>query len=105
MNAVEDKIPALVAEELNAANREHDGFHSLHEGYAVLLEEVQEAKEALDAIHLELAEVWDGVWHDDQARSACCAERLEIHAVRLAAEALQVAAMAHKFQDFGRDVS
>ena len=98
MNAVLDKLPALVDEELENANVFHTVFHSPHEGYAVLLEEVEEAKDNLLNVGLLLNQMWKGVKADDEE---CCREMaslIEKQAVMMAAEAIQVAAMARKFQ-------
>ena len=60
-----------VAEELKRATSQHGGFASWHEGYAVLLEEVEE--------------LWDEVKRKNR----------NVYAARK--EAIQVAAMAVKF--------
>lgn len=99
MNKVIDKLPALVAEELAAANVIHSFFHSPHEGYAVLLEEVEEAKAELASVENFMRSIWSGVRNDDPDRVYTWAHYLENTAVQLAAEAIQVAAMARKMQD------
>lgn len=99
MNKVIDKIPALVAEELAAANAVHSFFHSPHEGYAVLLEEVEEVKEELRCVEDNLMRLWGRVRADDFKSIPGWARYLENAAMQLAAEAIQVAAMARKLQD------
>lgn len=99
MNKVIDKLPALVAEELEAANAVHSFFHSAHEGYAVLLEEVEEAKAELARVEDDMVSIWAGVRHDDPDRVYTWAQYLGNTAMMLAAEAIQVAAMARKMQD------
>lgn len=47
MNAVEKDVKALVSKELENANRLNPLFHSQHEGFAVIVEELQEAAEEL----------------------------------------------------------
>ena len=44
MNAVETHVRNLVEIELAAANERFPPFHSAHEGWAVILEEVDELK-------------------------------------------------------------
>lgn len=100
MNAVMDKLPQLVAEELEQANALHAPFASAHEGYAVLIEEAEEAADELDSMKLGLEMLWNSIRHD----KSCDVQRghartIERVAVRLAAEAIQVAAMARKFTE------
>ena len=98
MNKVIDKLPALVQEELAAANAEHPAFHSLHEGYAVLLEEVEEAKNELLDVEIRVKGVWRSIRKDLPELAAGQAKAIEGNAIRLAAEAIQVAAMAEKLR-------
>lgn len=99
MNKVIDKLPALVAEELAAANVVHSLFHSPHEGYAVLLEEVEEVKDELRCVEDNLTRLWGCVRADAFNSVPGWARYLENAAMQLAAEAIQVAAMARKMQD------
>jgi hypothetical protein len=75
-----------VITELNRARKKFPKFNSAHEGYAILLEEVEELKR----------EVFWGPTHsiDDVADLMPKAERRRI---RMRAEAVQVAAMALRF--------
>lgn len=102
MNAVKDKLIALVGEELEAANAIHPPFHSLHEGYAVLLEEVEEAKDALEKVETATKCVWYFIKNDGAEDAYLDAASLEKQAINLAAEAIQVAAMARKFRAIGK---
>ena len=102
MNFVEDKLPALVREELEAANRVNPPFNSEHEGYAVLLEEVEETKHELEEVDTCLRILWDLVKHD-HPKTREYAGKVATHAMHAAAEAIQVAAMAMKFQNIGRN--
>ena len=96
MNKVKEKLPALVEEELAAAMEEHPLFASAHEGYAVLLEEVEEAEKELKDTQSALRLLWSGVRHDDPRTVARAAGVIKEAATCLAAEAIQVAAMAQK---------
>ena len=98
MNAIEHLLPGLVEKELQAANAKFPPFHSLHEGYAVLLEEVEEVNEEVDYIENTVKGIWRSVKADNIEIALYCADRVEDHAIRLAAEAIQVAAMAKKFR-------
>ena len=96
MNYAETKIPPLVREELREANLQYPHFHSFHEGYAVIKEEVEEAREAMNMVERSLELVW-GHTRYDSIKAFEHASQLEQHAIHLAAEAIQAAAMAHKF--------
>ena len=67
------KVMLDVADELGRALNKFEGFNSAHEGYAVILEELDELKE----------EVWKNKKTRDPAK--------------MRAEAIQVAAMALRF--------
>lgn len=100
MTELTDKIKALAELELQDANANHPQFHSLHEGYAVLLEELEEATEALEEAEAMRKILWIHVRRDDAAMAHSFAARLEKAAAELAAEAIQCAAMARKMLDF-----
>lgn len=98
MNAIIEKLPALVEEELEAANTLHTVFHSPHEGWAVLKEEVEEARDEMLDVQCRLSRLWEAIKDDSEADAQSAARCIEWRAIRLAAEAIQVAAMARKFQ-------
>lgn len=99
MNKAFDKLPALIQEELDASNALHPGFHSAYEGYAVLLEEVEEAAAELDSLQHAVRWLWGWVKADDPVRVEISAAEAYSKAINLAAEAIQVAAMAQKILD------
>lgn len=101
MNAVKDKLPALVREELAAANLMNPPFHSTHEGYAVLLEEIEEAVSVQREIEACREMMWEHI-KQDSPKAFEYAQRIERYAMHMAAEAIQVAAMAQKFQSTRR---
>lgn len=99
MNVVSDKVEALVRLEYEADCKDHGPLASLHEGYAVLLEELQETQESLDAAKVRIADAWKSIRADNPqsvwpeislayALSACCA-----------CEAIQVAAVCKRIMD------
>ena len=70
-------------------------YHSTHEAFAILKEEVEEADEALDLLQNKLESIWQNIklnWVTDtevyQAKAA---------ALALAEEAVQCAAVCEKF--------
>ena len=95
MNAIENQVLELVAVELAAANERFPQFHSAHEGYAVIREEVEETREQFETVERYLSYLWDRVKQDCTAKEQ--AEYIEMFAVNTACEAIQVAAMCRKF--------
>ncbi len=97
MNAVENDVRMLVEKELESANKQFPMFRSPHEGYAVILEEIEEAKHALENVDILSDEMWVAVKSNGNVRSANRAAIIERGAIHLATEAIQVAAMARKY--------
>lgn len=96
---VRDAIPELVDVELAAGCQQHGSFHSFHEGYAVMLEEWDEATEQMALVDNALAELWAGV-----RENRPCDEMLllaldcEEYAINTIGELVQLAAMAKKMR-------
>lgn len=98
MDAVKNDIEELVTKELRAANENFPLFASEHEGYAVMLEEFEELREAVDCMDNVMSSIWRGIRNN----SGISEHKLEFarrQAVHAAVEAVQVAAMAQKFMD------
>lgn len=89
------KIQALAEEELKEANEKYPLFHSDHEAYAVILEELEETEENVKAMGYCIQTMWDYVKRDKKPRKSV--ENLKNFALNTAAEAIQVAAMCDKF--------
>lgn len=95
-----ENVAQLVLDEYEMAKKDHGKkFSSMHEGYAILLEEVEEAKEQMDSVMCDahLGYMWESVKHDDIDAAADAAHIIRTRAACLACEAIQVAAMATKF--------
>lgn len=93
-------VDYLIENELDFATEEHGAtFASLHEGAAVLFEEVQEAQDEDGSIDNLIPVFWEAVKNEDSKRARMFAEDIASHAERLACEAIKVAAMALKFVD------
>lgn len=92
-------VEKLAEMERQDANRKFPLFHSMHEGYAVLLEEAEEAREALDFAEGSLSMLWAHIRDNNAGRALEFAGRVREHALDLAVEAVQAAAMAQKFID------
>lgn len=87
-------IEELVDAELAEANKDYPLFHSPHEAYGVLLEEVEELVEAVEVIKTHTAKMWDMIRQD----ASIVHEKKKIHywAIEATREAIQVAAMCDK---------
>lgn len=92
---------AVIYELLSAVKTFGASYNSLHEGYAVLLEEVEEAEKELDYIKNHLAMMWDSVKSDDTNDVKSNARVIALDAVNLAKEACQIAAVARKIMGEG----
>lgn len=96
MNAVYKGVEELVLVELESANSQYPPFSSSHEGYAVLLEELDEAESDLYAAKSCIDELWFGIKRNEDCAETV--EELRKAAISLACEAIQVAAMAEKYK-------
>lgn len=91
-------LDALARRELKDANSKFcPRFHSAHEGYSVLMEETEEAEEALIQVQHDLKSLWNRIKTDEYQIAKQFAGRLRESALDLASEAIQVAAMAQNF--------
>lgn len=88
-------IMILEAGECQNGIKEHGLFHSQHEGYAVIKEEIEEAAVEMDKINQKLIGLWDSVKRDEYPNVSILL--IKKHAELLACEAIQIAAMAQKF--------
>lgn len=105
MNAVKEDVELLVQKELESANKKFPMFHSDHEGYAVLKEEVEEAETDLMNIKDVLSVLWRYIKRNVEVPKKRQAELVKMCAIELAVEAIQVAAMAQKFIDSRREAN
>lgn len=90
-------VETLACEEMQRANKIKPQFADEHHGYAVIKEEVEEARDELDSVEDLLEHGWNRIKADTSAK--CVILILKKKALLLAAEAIQVAAMAQKFID------
>ena len=95
MNAVRKELEELAGKELEAANRTHKPFASLHEAWAVLEEELQETEGACEETREYMLLLWRMVREQEDLKEEIF-DRLKVAALDTAAEAVQVAAMADK---------
>lgn len=98
MKKLKEQVTKLVDFEIEMANKEHgDRFNSAHEAYAVMKEEYEEAKEALEDAGISLNRSFWISCRRDGINCARYAKFLESEAINAACECIQVAAMAQKF--------
>lgn len=84
-------------EELERANEKNPLFHSDHEGVAIIEEEKIEAKEEFAKMNTSLWWVKNCTYHDRPEQAKDNVVKLKMHAIKCAAELIQVAAMCDKF--------
>lgn len=101
IKAIQNAVTKLVVDEYDRANREHPALHSDHEAFAVLVEEVCELGEELDAIRGHMRDQWELIRINES--SLCGPTDIQVHAVRAACEAIQVAAVCRKFLEISNE--
>ena len=91
----ENVIKEMIQQELKEANKSHPMFHSDHEAYAVIKEEIEEA--SFESISLEnyLGNLWHKVVTDETNKTRVY-EEMKKASIRAIQEAIQVAAMCDK---------
>lgn len=96
-------VKKAVSDEKDAAIKTHGHFHSHHEAYAVLLEEVEEvtggAQVFTEGAEFQMLQLWQQVREDMQLAGSAKARLREVKrlALDLAYECVQVAAMCDKW--------
>jgi len=96
-------LKELVLEEYGRASEKFGAKHnSPHEAYAVILEEIEEANDAIEATGAHLGHFWYMTKSDNPELNVYHAANMRDCALKCAAEMIQVAAMAHKaIQGYG----
>lgn len=99
MNVVHDEVLALVQKEHDAATEKYGPIASLHEGYAVLLEEVEETKEAVSRVEHHTAFMWKHLRENSKESALRRVEYIKAQSIQAACEAIQVAAVCKRILD------
>lgn len=98
------EVEGLCQKELAMASEKFGATHaSAHEGYAVILEEYEEACYEMDGLRDSLELMWNAVKEDDAKEAGFHAAVLRKYAISGACELIQVAAMAQKMIDTERE--
>lgn len=99
MRELTEQVQKLATEELERANKKFSQFWSLHEGHSVLLEEIEESKDAIQMLERHFKQLWEGIKEgQDYCVLEVYGESVRKYAVALAAESIQVIAMTDKFK-------
>lgn len=97
MKRLIEQVQQLIQDEGERAAREHGSVHnSSHESYAVLREEVDEARAECINTELFTDKYWDAVKRDDTDQQRLFLEGVQQKAMLAACEFIQTAAMALK---------
>jgi len=92
-----NSVAAITVNEQVESMRKFPLFSSTHEGYAVILEEVEEAREEVEYIVEDMNIMWLYIKANDTKNAMYYVEKLKRRAISAACEMVQVAAMAQKF--------
>ena len=98
MTKLLQKMQHLADVELMMANENYPAFSSMHEGESVIREEMWEAQQETYACNDYVSDITHAVYHNDSSALLEASYNLEKHAIQLACEAVQVAAMAKKIR-------
>lgn len=94
MTKLRKAVEQLVQDEYNLASQQHGKyFNSSHEAYAVIKEEMEEAKYDINVVESYLNKYWNAIKSNLPSTVLCELEKIAINA---ACECIQVAAMAFK---------
>lgn len=100
-NATNNIVKAIHEELINIKAEHGEYYHSTHEGFAILLEEVQEVDEELKRIKTDMRILWERIKNNfdslENTDNASNLLMIVMNAKNLAEEAVQVAAVAEKF--------
>ena len=97
MSKLKKAVTQLVLDEYGLASEQYgEKHHTPHEGYAVILEEFEEAQHEERILEDKLEDFWEGAKADSELACKLNAKTIKERAINAACEMIQVAAMAHK---------
>lgn len=107
MDKILEKMEAAAEAEYEKILAKWGVFHRAHEGYSVLLEEVEEAQEEMESLREDMKAMWGKIREDAEDEAAGIAEEIYNDAMKCAAELMQVGAVCLRFinsngKDWGR---
>ena len=94
----EARVETLICGELRTAKEQYgETFNSLHEAYAVALEELEEASEKVDMVKYRYEDVWNSIkWNEEKKGIVKSLNGTRNYAVEAIKELAQFAAMIDK---------
>ena len=94
----EARVETLICGELRTAKEQYgETFNSLHEAYAVALEELEEASEKVDMAKYRYEDVWNSIkWNEEKKGIVKSLNGTRNYAVEAIKELAQFAAMIDK---------
>lgn len=93
------KAGSITRDELVRIKEKYPMYANAHEGYAVLLEEIEEAQEMLKGIESYTAMLWEAVKNDNHKEIKRTLTKIGNFAINGCAELVQVAAVTQKFAE------
>lgn len=95
---MQEQIKKLIDEELARGNAKNGPFVDSHQGYAVILEEYEEAKEELEAMEYNIGMMWNEIRGKMKFVPPLqeSVDAIYKRSIRLTEEAIQIGAMAVK---------
>ena len=103
MKELKLQVEILAQEELKRSMVKFPLFNSTHEGYAVIKEELEETADEMAYAEGNIRCVWTHLKKNRQENAIEYIKELKESAINLAAEAIQVSAMASKFLESFKD--
>lgn len=95
-NTVNKVDEAIENEYQNAVNKYGEKYNSNHEGYAVLKEETDKARDEMNKVRDFMYDVWGCVKLNNDNDFTANVKQIKANARRLALEAVQIAAVCNK---------
>jgi hypothetical protein len=96
---MKNKIEEIIINELQHARSLFTNMHSAHEGYAVILEEVDELQEELEFFNMHKDGLWQSIKKNNLKIQFNNIKEMQRIIRKLIKEAIQVAAMLQRFQE------
>lgn len=104
MENIKEQVDKLATDEQARSMEKFPLFSSLHEVYAVLLEEVEEGGDEIVKVNVELYNLWDSIKKNDTCKAIEHLKNLEEYTTLAISEYIQVLAMIKKAYHSGTRV-